>query len=626
MLSTFKRWLLGRPLKTREHQHVKIGILRGMAVMTPDALSSVAYATDQMEYVLAALIAVGVSRQYVTNVLGFSMLGTLIIAGLAFLLYFAYRNIIRHYPLGGGAYAIGLHDLGRWWGLSAASTLIVGYTLTVAVSVAAGVDAIGPVIPFVGHHKLWFNILVTIVIMVVNLRGTNESASVFVPFTYIFIGSIFVMGVAGVIEALRHPAAVHVPSIAGMHAVQGMTLFLFLKMFASGCSALTGVEAVSNSVPVFREPSVKRAQRLLLLLVSTLSLLFLIVSGLAMLHGLTYNPEVPLINQEAMAVFGTHGVGYVATVIISFATMAILAIAANTAFSGCPALWSSMARDGYMPRWMMHKGDRLVYSNGIVFLTFMSLLLTIAFRGQVSKLIPLYGVSVFYTFTVSQLGMLVRQLRERGPNWLPASIGNAFGVLLTGLACVTFLVTRFLDGAWLVLVCIPLMVLMFIKVQEHYEQIRRDLRYDFSVPFCTEEPGITIVPIASVNKASVNALRYAVTNFKNVIAVTVVTGDSEEAMERATRKIEADWEKLNPGIRLIVIHSQYRSVARRLQRFVDFELEKYKPENITIVIPQFITRRWWHKLLHNKTGGILLAWLVLNKSIKVVTVPFRLSK
>jgi amino acid transporter len=626
MLSTFKRWLLGRPLKTRENQHVKIGILRGMAVMTPDALSSVAYATDQMEYVLAALVAVSASKAYVSNVLGFSMLGTFIIAGLAFLLYFAYRNIIRHYPQGGGAYAIGLHDLGRWWGLSAASTLIVGYTLTVAVSVAAGVDAIGPVIPYVGQHKLLFNILVTLAIMVINLRGTGESALVFVPFTYIFIGCILLLGVTGVVEALRHPETIALPSLPGMHAVQGMTLFLFLKMFASGCSALTGLEAVSNSVPVFKEPSVKRAQRLLLLLVTTLSLLFIIVSGLAMLHGLRYNPDVPLINQEAMVVFGRHGIGYILTVIVSFATMAILAIAANTAFTGCPALWSSMARDGYMPRWMMHKGDRLVYSNGIVFLTCISLVLTLIFHGQVSRLIPLYGVCVFYTFTVSQLGMLVRLLRDKGRHWLWAAIGNAFGVVMTGAACLTFGITRFRDGAWLVFVCIPLMVWMFIKVQEHYEQIRKDLRYDFSVPFHTEEPGITIVPIASVNKASVKALQYAVTNFKNVIAVTVVTGDSEEAMERATRKIQADWEKLNPGIRLIVIHSQYRSVARRLQRFVEFELEKYKPENITIVIPQFITRRWWHKLLHNKTGGLLLAWLVLNKSIKVVTVPYRLSK
>ncbi|CAM3850732.1 APC family permease [Alicyclobacillus pomorum] len=625
-MNTIKRWILGRPLKTRENQQVKIGVFRGMAIMTPDALSSVAYATDQMEMILAVLIGTSAAKSYITNVLGYSMLGTLLIVGLAFLLFLAYRNIIRHYPMGGGAYSIGLNDLGKVWGLSAAATLIVGYTLTVAVSIAAGVDAVGPVLPFVGHHKLLFNVLLTLVIMILNLRGTGESATILVPFTYLFIASIVFIGVTAIVQAMLHPASIHVPTSAGMQAVKGMTLFLFLKMFANGCSALTGIEAVSNSVPVFKEPSVKRAQGTLLALVCTLSVLFFVVSGVALVHGLTYNPEVPLINQEAMQVFGRQGLGYVLTVIVSLTTMCILVIAANTAFAGCPALWSTMARDGYMPRWMLQKGDRLVYSNGIVFLTIMSLLLTIAFDAKVSRLIPLYSVCVFYTFTVSQLGMLVRVVREKGKNWVFRALISLFGLVMTGAACIIFGVTRFLDGAWLVLVLIPLMVIMFQKIHQHYEEVRAQLKYDFSEPFETEESGITIVPIASVNKASVNALRYAASNFKNVIAVTVVTSDSEEEMQRMTDKIESDWERLNTPIRLLVIHSQYRAVAKRLQRFVQYELQKYRPENITIVIPQFITYKWWHKLLHNKTGGLLMAWLLLNKSVKVVTVPYRLRK
>ncbi|WP_026974966.1 APC family permease [Alicyclobacillus contaminans] len=625
-MHTLKRWILGRPLKTRENQHVKIGVLRGMAIMTPDALSSVAYATDQMEMILAILIGAASAKAYISNVLGYSLLGTLLIIGLAFLLFFAYRNIIQYYPMGGGAYSIGMNSLGKIWGLSAAATLIVGYTLTVAVSIAAGVDAVGPVLPFVGHHKLLFNVLLTLAIMIVNLRGTGESANVFVPFTYLFVASIVLIGITAIVKGLMDPASIHVPSAAGMQAVQGMSLFLFLKMFANGCSALTGVEAVSNSVPVFKEPSAKRAQYTLLVLVCTLSVLFLVVSGVALVHGLTYNPEVPLINQEAMQLFGTHGVGYALTVVVSLATMCILIIAANTAFTGCPALWSTMARDGYMPRWMLQKGDRLVYSNGIVFLTVISLLLTIAFDAKVNRLIPLYSVSVFYTFSISQMGMFVRIIRERRKNWPVKSLFTLFGVLMTMAACLTFLITRFFDGAWLVLVCIPLMVVMFVKVHQHYEEVRAQLKYDFSEPLCTEEPGITIVPIASVNKASVNALRYAASNFKNVIAVTVVTSDSEAEMRRMTDKIEQDWARLQTDIRLIVIHSQYRAVAKRLQRFVQYELNRYRPENITIVIPQFITHKWWHKLLHNKTGGLLMAWLVLNQSVKVVAVPYRLSK
>ncbi|GMA51541.1 APC family permease [Alicyclobacillus contaminans] len=605
---------------------MKIGVLRGMAIMTPDALSSVAYATDQMEMILAILIGAASAKAYISNVLGYSLLGTLLIIGLAFLLFFAYRNIIQYYPMGGGAYSIGMNSLGKIWGLSAAATLIVGYTLTVAVSIAAGVDAVGPVLPFVGHHKLLFNVLLTLAIMIVNLRGTGESANVFVPFTYLFVASIVLIGITAIVKGLMDPASIHVPSAAGMQAVQGMSLFLFLKMFANGCSALTGVEAVSNSVPVFKEPSAKRAQYTLLVLVCTLSVLFLVVSGVALVHGLTYNPEVPLINQEAMQLFGTHGVGYALTVVVSLATMCILIIAANTAFTGCPALWSTMARDGYMPRWMLQKGDRLVYSNGIVFLTVISLLLTIAFDAKVNRLIPLYSVSVFYTFSISQMGMFVRIIRERRKNWPVKSLFTLFGVLMTMAACLTFLITRFFDGAWLVLVCIPLMVVMFVKVHQHYEEVRAQLKYDFSEPLCTEEPGITIVPIASVNKASVNALRYAASNFKNVIAVTVVTSDSEAEMRRMTDKIEQDWARLQTDIRLIVIHSQYRAVAKRLQRFVQYELNRYRPENITIVIPQFITHKWWHKLLHNKTGGLLMAWLVLNQSVKVVAVPYRLSK
>ncbi|MDQ0189703.1 APC family permease [Alicyclobacillus cycloheptanicus] len=613
-------------MKTREDQHVRIGVLRGMAVLTPDALSSVAYATDQMESVLAVLIAAGAAKSYISDVLGYSMLGTGVIVVLAFLLYLAYQNIIRHYPMGGGAYAIGLNDLGKPFGLSAASTLIIGYTLTVAVSVASGIDAIGPVIPFVGTHKLLFNIILTLAIMLLNLRGTGESATVFVPFTYLFVGCIILLGFTALIEGIAHPQQIHVPTAAGVHMVQGMSLYLFLRMFANGCSALTGIEAVSNSVPVFKEPSSARARRLLLTLVITLSLLFFVVSGVATVHGLTYNPQVPLINQEALTLFGTSGIGYAVTVVISFSTMCILAIAANTAFTGCPALWSSMARDGYMPRWVLHKGDRLVYSNGIIFLTFISLLLTIAFDANVSRLIPLYGVSVFYTFTISQLGMVARKFREKGKHWIPSAIGSMFGLLMTAAACVIFLVTHFTDGAWMILVCVPLMVIMFSKIRKHYQCIREELRYDFSKPFETTTEGITIVPIASVNKASVRALQYAASNFKNVVAVTVISGDSEDQMKRQQEKIERDWERLGSGIRLITIHSQYRAVARRLQRFVEFELGKYNPEHITIVIPQFITRRWWHKLLHNKTGSYLMAWLLLNKSVKVVTVPYRLMQ
>ncbi len=626
MVESVKRWIVGRPLKTRENNNAKIGIFKGMAVMTPDALSSVAYATDQMEQVLAILIGVGATQSYVTNVLGFSFLGTALIAGLAFLLFLAYRNIIKHYPQGGGAYAIGLHDLGRYWGLSAAATLIVGYTLTVAVSIAAGVDQLSPLVPFIGHHKLLFNIILTLLIMVVNLRGTGESASIFVPFTYIFIFGILALGVCALFNALLHPNLVRVPSPSGMQIVKGMSLFLFLKMFANGCSALTGVEAVSNSVPVFKEPSSKRAQHLLLVLVITLSVLFFTVTSIAMIHGLKFNPNVPIIIQEALIVFGSHGIGYIATLLISLATTAILAIAANTAFTGCPALWSSMARDGFMPRWVLHKGDRLVYSNGIVFLTIISLLLTILFDANVTRLIPLYGVCVFYTFSVSQLGMVIRQLREKNSHWVMGAIGSAVGLMLTFAACAIFGITRFFDGAWVVLVCIPIMVITFAKIRSHYQQVRTELKYDYSKPFELGEMGITIVPIASINKASVHALQYAITNFKNVIAVTVVSGDSDEETAAATAKMELAWEKLNTGVRIIVIHSQYRAVAKRLQRFVDFELGKYRPENITIVIPQFITRRWWHKLLHNKTGGLLMAWLVLNKSVKVVTVPYRLSK
>lgn len=626
MLTTVKRLLIGRPLKTRENRDVKIGVLKGMAVMTPDALSSVAYATDQMELVLMVLIGAASTKAYVSNVLGFSMLGTMIVVGLAFLLFLAYRNIIRHFPQGGGAYAIGLNDLGKYWGLSAASTLIVGYTLTVAVSIAAGIDAIGPVIPFVGHHKLVANIVLTILIMLINLRGTSESASVFVPFTYVFIGCILVLGVAAVVKAIMNPSAVHLPSAAGMRAVQGMSLFLFLRMFANGCSALTGVEAVSNSVPVFKEPSPKRAQRLLLVLVITLSVLFLIVSGTAVIHGITYNPEVPLINQESMLLFGKHGFGYIVTVIISISTMCILAIAANTAFTGCPALWSSMALDGFMPRWVLHKGDRLVYSNGIVFLTLISLILTIGFRAKVSGLMPLYGVSVFYTFSVSQLGMVVRTIRQREGNWVFRTIASACGFALTAGACLIFGITRFTSGAWLVVVCVPLMIIMFSKIQSHYRHIGDDLKYDFSRPLQPDRDMITLIPIASVNKSSVHALEYALANFKNVVAVSVITNNSEEEETEAERALRVQWDRLGSGIRLVVIHSQYRSVARRIHRFVELELDRYDPEDVTVVVPQFITKKWWHKLLHNKTGSILMAWLVLSKSVKVIAVPYRLPR
>lgn len=610
MGSRLKRVLIGKPLKNEELRGEKFGILWGLPILSSDAISSVAYAGQEILIVLIPAIGMLAFRQL-------TFISAAIIA-LLVILTLSYRQTIESYPNGGGAFVVAKENIGLIAGVTAGSALSIGYILTVAVSIASGVDQIVSAFTVLEPYRVHLCLLVILLMTLGNLRGIKESARIFSLPTYFFVFSIIIMLVAGFVKILNgyQPQPIEV----AQDTLKPLTIFLILKAFTNGCAALTGVEAVSNAVPNFKEPSKKNAKAVLVLL-STL--VFIVFGGTSIIAN--FFPTDPkngaMLVQIAGMIFGRTFLFYIVTAL----SFIILALAANTAYFGFPTLISVMAKEGYLPRQFSMRGDRLSYSNGIISLSAIAMMLIVAFSANVTSLIGLYAIGVFISFTLSQGGMFFKWLREKGSGWHLKAAINGFGALVTFIIVIVIAITKFTQGTWIAVIVIPIMIYMMLKIKRHYVAINKQLKI---TPEELKEVDITrdtyrnrvIVPVESINKASIRALRYARTISDNVIAFNVSI-DEEHG-----KKVREKYDLMNTDIPLIIKYSPFRKVVDPLLRLIESEEYDYqKGDIITVILPQFVVRTWWNKFLHNQTRVFVERQLLKHKHIVVSTMPLQLK-
>lgn len=605
-----KRLLIGRPLKNEEIHGEKFGVLWGLPILSSDAISSVAYAGQEILLVLLP-IAGFLAFKYMAYI----SLAIIVLLGI---LTLSYRQTIDCYPNGGGAYVVAKENIGLIAGVTAGSSLCISYILTVAVSIASGVQQIVSAFPVLKPYTSYLCVLVIILMTLGNLRGIKESAKLFSLPTYFFIFSILLMLVVGVIKIFAGYKPE--PLVLAESSFQPVTLFLILSAFTNGCAALTGVEAVSNSVPNFKEPSTKNAKAVLALL----STLVLIVFGgtSIIVNYYPINPEKgAMLVQIAQMIFGRNIFFYTITVL----SFAILVLAANTAYFGFPNLISVMAREGYVPRQLSMRGDRLSFSNGIISLSAIAALLILIFNANVTRLIGLYAIGVFISFTLSQAGMFFRWIKNKGDNWVVKAAINGFGAFVTFVIVIVIAITKFTMGAWIVVIVIPVMIFLMLKVKTHYMALHKQLKIspeelkDVSIPRDVYTNRV-IVPIASINRASIRALRYARTISDNVVAFNVSI-DEEQG-----KKVREKYNMLDTDIPLIVKYSPFRRVVEPLLMFIESaEYDYQKGDIITVILPQFVVKRWWNNALHNHTRAIIERQLIRHKHIVICTMPLQMK-
>jgi amino acid transporter len=602
-LSRLKRVFLGSPLPTAQSRHERLDKSTALAVFASDALSSVAYATEE---ILLVLVLAG------SAALSYSIPISIAIAVLIAIVVSSYRQTIRAYPQGGGAYIVSKDNLGVPAGLVAGAALLIDYVLTVAVSVAAGIAALTSAVPALFPYRPWLCVAAVVGIAVANLRGLRESGKLFAAPTYLFIASLFALiaygGAGAVFDFLPEaPYQRHPPGL------EGVGLFLFLRAFASGCTALTGVEAVSDGVPAFKPPEAHNARIVLSWLGVILIVLFMGITFLAYDFGIAPRHEETVVSQLARHVFGGGAIYFE----IQAVTMLILLLAANTSFADFPRLSFFLARDRFIPRQFATQGDRLVFSNGILILSGLAALLLVIFGGDTHALIPLYAVGVFLSFTLSQASMVRRWLRLKEEGWWWRWWLNAVGALVTGLVMITIAATKFTHGAWIVVLLIPTLVAVFVMVHRHYEEVAVQLSLDaFSPP-----PPMTntvLVLVGDIHRGVIKAIQYAQTLSPNAKAVFVET-DPER-----TRRLEEKWGRYGMGVPLIVLTSPYRSLLGPLTKYVDHLQNQGENHVVTIVLPEFIPARWWQLGLHNQTAFLIKGAMLFRKNVIVTDVPYHL--
>ena len=608
-LGRLRRTLLGRPLASRQQIHERLSKVKALAVLSSDALSSVAYATEQILLVLGAAGAAAYS--YSLPIMG-AILVLLVAVGLS------YRQTIKAYPKGGGSYIVASDNLGPLAGVIAGSALMTDYVLTVAVSVASGVDSIVSAASAMQGYRVELCVAFVVMLVLGNLRGIRESGSIFAAPTYLFIVGIFLMlGTIAVKAATGHVTST-TPHLE--HATQQLSIFLILRAFASGCTALTGVEAISDGVPAFKPPEWKNARTTLTVMVTLLATMFAGITIAAKATGArSYESSDPnyqtVISQLAHTAFGSTFLYFY----VVFATTAILVLAANTSFSDFPRLFFFMARDDYAPHLFKRLGDRLAFSNGIIVLGALAITLLVIFRGQTDRLIPLYTIGVFVAFTMSQAGMVARWLRLREPGWHHGLPMNAVGMVLTAIVFVVTAGDKFTEGAWIVLVLIPILVATFFSIHRHYADVAEDLATE--TPTSPDElKPVVIVPIADLNGPALQSLALARTLSDQVIAVHI----SDDPTEIATLK--AKWDAWGDHVPLEVIESPYRSLVRPLLAYIDAVDRQRRDDTIVVVLPEMVATRWWHQVLHNQTALRLKAALLFRPGTVVVNVPYHLRR
>jgi amino acid transporter len=609
VLAPLKRLVVGRPIATYQAGHHKFGIFGGLAVLSSDALSSVAYATEE---VLRVLMIGGLAAMTHSEPI------SILIAILLIAVAFSFRQTIFAFPTGGGAYVVTRDNLGPIAGLAAAASLLIDYTLTVAVSITAGVAAITSAFPSLHVGKTWLSLGLLVILTTGNLRGLKESTRLFGVPVYAFLAVMLTLIATGAVRAAAgtilpvEPADVLPTFDTGM-----VTTFVLLTAFANGCTALTGVEAVADGVPLFREPPAKNAARTLVLMAGLGVTMFVGLTLLAHAYRIVPSETETVVSQLARGVFGGRNLFYFA---VQMATMLILVLAANTAFAGFPTLASIVARDRYMPRQFANLGDKLAFSNGIVALSLGAATLIIVFGGDQHRLIPLYMIGVFLSFTLSQSSMVLRTTRMKEPGWRISAVVSGFGALLTGIVLIIVTLTKTLDGAWIVIVLIPILVTIFKLTRTHYESVAEQLSLANVNVDTTPHGHIVIVPIGGVHRAVIEALRYASALARDVRAVYVnVNPDSLVQLKK-------DWPVWGSHVKLVVLQSPFRSMTEPLLDYID-RMEKEHPDDyITVVLPEFVVKHWWHHLLHNQSALTLKAALLFRPRVVTTSVPFHLTE
>jgi amino acid transporter len=592
-------------MTTAQARHERLAKIPALAIFCSDALSSVAYAPEEIRLVLILAGAAALS---------FSVPIAVAITTLIAIVATSYWQTIHAYPAGGGAYTVAKENLGLLPGLTAGASLLVGYVLTVAVSVAAGVAAVTSAFPVLYGSRVWLGILCVIFLSVINLRGIRETGRVFALPTYWFLASLGIVIVTGLFQ-LWSGAPDERPRTVPPESYLAPGTFLVLRAFSAGCVALTGIEAVANCVQAFKPPEARNAGITLAWMAAILGFLFLSLSFLTDVFHLLPREGETLVSQLARQVLG-RGPLYL---MVQAATMVILLLAANTCYAGFPMLASLLAKDRFLPRQLANLGDRLVYSNGILILSALSIFLLAAFQGDTHSLLPLYAFGVFLSFTLSQLGMVLRWAGLRGRRWIHHAAVNAVGATVTAVVMSVVGITRFSEGAWMVIIVIPILIVGFLTVRRHYETLARQLSLDgFAPPKLGRHP--VVVLVAGIHRGVVTALTYAKAISPNVTAITV------DIDPTATSRLRMQWQEWAPDIPLVVLDSPYRSVLLPVLSYID-QMEKQRDSAyMTIILPEFIPARWWQHLLHNQTALLIKGALLFRRGKVAISIPYHLDQ
>ena len=607
-----KRVLIGKPLKTLDEGQTHLTKFKALAMLSSDAISSVAYGPEQITTVLVTLSAMA---------MWYSIPIAAIVLVLLLAITLSYQQIIHAYPSGGGAYVVATRNWGSNGGLIAGGSLLVDYMLTVAVSTTSGTEAITSAIPALYPYSVPIAVIIVLLIMIMNLRGMSESANFLTIPVYFFVVMIFVMIAWGAYDILSGHVHYQAPADYGS-PVAGMTFVLFIRAFSAGSSSLTGVEAVSNAVPNFNKPKAKNAATTLAIMSSILAFFFIAIIFFGFYLGIVPNSKTTVLSQIGAAIFGGHGIGFY---LLQLSTAMILAVAANTGFSAFPILSFNMAKDKYMPHAFMDRGDRLGYSNGIIALAIGAIILILIFHGQTNMLIPLYAVGVFVPFTLSQSGMIIHWFRERDGWWIGKAIINLVGAVIS-LCLVLALFWQHFGNVWPYLIIMPALMLMFHAIHRHNVKVAKQLRVaeKTKVQLHDYDGATVIVLVGNVTRVTRGAINYARSIGDYVIAMHVSFDENPGKEHKTANEFKAEF----PDVRFVDIHSSYRSIAKPTLRFVDVIAKRAAARNYstTVLVPQFIPKHPWQLALHNQNSVLLRTVLNSRQNIVVASYNYHLHE
>jgi amino acid transporter len=610
LVSNVGRVLIGRPLKSSDTRHSAVTPLEGLPALSLDALTSVAYGPEAIVLVLGTA---GVAALHLVLPI------TITIVALLALLVISYRQVIDGYPEGGGAYAVSRANLGTRAAQVAAASLVVDYTLTVAVSIAAGIASLTSAYPALTHATVPLCLAELAILTVLNLRGLGETARAFLLPTVVFIVGLLSVIIIGLIHPLAPTLAQPGRSLTATVNLAPVGVLLVLKAFSAGCSALTGVEAIANGVPLFREPRQVRAKQTELLLGVLLGVMLL---GLAVLVGKFH--VGPRTGQTVLSQVMAYSVGrgwmyYV----VSLSITIVLGLAANTSFGGLPVLASLLARDHYLPHAFALQGDRLVFTRGIWALSFAAAVLLVVVRGNTNSLIPLFAIGVFIGFTLAQTGMVVHWRKKRPPHWRRKALVNGTGAVVTAVATMVFLLSKFTEGAWVVVVVVPLIIVTFHRIHAYYDWLGKELGIGTIPPKPRTGQVLVVVPVNGVTRLTSYVISEALSIGHDVVAVMVTFSDQLEV----EAEVEQAWREWDCGVRLVTLRSQYHSVVRPILRFLDaLEGREHTHDRVVVLIPVIRPTKWRHRILHNHLDLVLTAALRDRLDVTVARVPVTLAQ